>query len=251
MIAALAIITLALAWLALETQCLRVRLLVGPALAFEAPPPAMLRVKHGVGLWSVARYYAVGWLTLYGGMTYKWNRDRTGGKWHVNTSEVKQYRSTGVRVDAYCPKCQSPFSSNGRRHISIGVSTYTETVGNSTVTFTICDDCLPKLRAEIERSQCAKPSKPRPDLAEPRSPIRTVAVGSHHVKRNSPYGKSYVTDHKTFYDSCLPGKTWLRRHAKFQMPYTTIEIRIDGQLIGIAEDHAKQGTVKALVKAHL
>ncbi len=161
MIAALAIIILALAWLTLETRCLRIRLLAGPVAATrrDLPPPAMLRVKHGVGLWSVARSYAVGWLTLYEGMTYKWNRDGTGGKWHVNTSEVKQYRSTGVRTDARCPRCQNPYSSR-YNVLAPAVSTYTETVGNSTVTFTICDDCLPKLRAEIERSQCAKPSKP-------------------------------------------------------------------------------------------
>ncbi|KKL46773.1 hypothetical protein LCGC14_2342240, partial [marine sediment metagenome] len=172
MIPALAIIILALAWLAIETRCLRVRLLAGPAATrIEAPPPAMLRIKHGVGLWSVARSYAVGWLEVYDGMTYKPGRNGNG-KWHARTADVKLYRSTGVRVDARCPKCQDRYSSRYNVLAAGRVSTYTETVGNSTVTFTVCDDCLPKLRAEIERSQCAKPSKPRPDVAEPRSPIR-------------------------------------------------------------------------------
>lgn len=272
MIASLAIIILALAWLAYETDRLRVRLLAGPAalpctsIAVVTPAPAPVAVAVMAEAPATADIIelpaapipsteapapvAVGWLSVYAGMVYKWNRDRTGGKWHVKTAEVKQYRSTGKRVEKWCPKCQSPFSSNGRRHVSVGVSTYTETVGNSTVTFTVCDDCLPKLRAEIERSQCAKPSKPTPGLAALAPPVQQVRVGSHSIKRTRPFGPTSETEYETVYAECIPGKAWLRRHADFQMPDASIEIRYAGEVAGTVEHGARIGTIKALVKAH-
>ena len=105
MIAALIVITLALAWLALETDRLRVRLPFG-ALA------------------------------------------------------VSPYMPTRVVAGKRCPKCQSPYASQ-YNVLASHVSTYTETIGNSTVTFTRCVECAAKLRAEIGRAQFAKPRLPK------------------------------------------------------------------------------------------
>lgn len=161
MIASLAIIILALVWLAYETDRLRVRLLAGP--------PA-LPVLYLAPELEVSEPYAVGWLKVYAGMTYKRNRNG-GGRMVTLYDEVKLYHDAGRVVDVRCPRCQDPYNSAKRdRIVFVPIRTYTETVGNSTVTFTVCDDCLPKLRAEIERSQCAKPSKP-PD------PPRASSVG--------------------------------------------------------------------------
>ncbi len=292
MIPALAIIILALAWLALETDRLRVRLLVGPAgsentcdctwgehgmvvcayhdallrswsksLSVATPAPVAVAVMAETpaaadiielpaapipDIESPAPY-AVGWLKVYAGMRYKRNRNG-GGRMVTLYDEVKQYRSTGVRVDRWCPICQG---GNGRNHRTTdGVSEYTETVGNSTVTFTVCDDCLPKLRAEFERAQGAKPSKPRPGLTALAPPVQQVRVGSHSIKRTRPFGPTSQTEYETVYAECIPGKTWLKAHADFQMPDASIEIRYAGEVVSTVEHGARIGTVKALVKAH-
>jgi len=87
--------------------------------------------------------------------------------------------------------------------------------------------------------------------------IKEVRVGSHQVWHEAIGGykagrgwHEIVTDYKTAFHDCLPGKEWLKEHYRDVIPEPTIEITVDGGKSFSVNGNYKQGVIKGFMKEY-
>lgn len=109
-----------------------------------------------------------------------------------------------------------------------------------------CNRCRAQLLRDIHNLQKHKYSYQPPKFDQ--QYIEQVRIGSHHEytkwnhetneydhasKPTKGYCHHVVSDYKTKYYDCLPGKDWLKAHSKDVTPDPTIEIAIDGKSLSV------------------
>lgn len=212
MIPTLIIIITALAWLIKETDFLRVRLLVGKELP-----------RYGVGR-TIA----------------EWERYNKAHEKELER-ERKEYAERQAYIKSHtCPLCHKLDENRI-------IETKTVSVGNSTAHITACPDCLAKIEKDMVASQKGITRQTSIQTARPPLFIEEVRIGSHkehhiaeyEIKGKHPEWDTVVTDYKTVFHDCLPGKNWLEAHHKDEYPEPTIELSVDGKTLSLNGDYKK------------
>jgi RNase P subunit RPR2 len=151
----------------------------------------------------------------------------------------------------YCPICKKQFE--------IPIRTERHTIGNSTITVTGCPTCILNYRDELFKIQTAKhKAKTIVSIQKfQKSFIETVKTGSHrdHKEWKGYGGKKHtsndiVTDYKTVFNDCLPGKEWLEAHYQDVIPEPTIELIIGDKEPVTFNDNYKPGVIKEFIKTN-
>ncbi len=207
MIPTLIIIALALVWLLIETDYMRVKLPVGKELP-----------RYGVG--------------------------RTMAQWEEYNKahekelekERKEYTERQAVIKSHtCPLCRTT-------NDNLLIETKTIIAGNSTCHITGCLNCLEKYSKEITKAQTEKPQKQSYGKAQPLLFITQEHIGSHKQEIGMRGGRrhyEYVDDYKTVFHDCLTGKEWLEAHYKDEYPEPMIELSVDGKNLSVNGDYKK------------
>ena len=84
--------------------------------------------------------------------------------------------------------------------------------------------------------------------------IEQVRVGSHREwVETDDKGHGFhiiVVDYTSRFHDCLPGKDWLEAHHQDPMPEPTIDILVDGEVIGSIRGIPKRGVIKSLLQPY-
>lgn len=211
MITALAVITLALVWLLHETDYLRVRLLAGPDIPWQqqCSPNPYLQ------------------------------RDEYS---HSGNEAVLLMRD----------RCSAGRECKRRRNcdtFAFGVD-ITRKIGSSTLHLVGCPVLAADRIAEAEKIQAGSKSHVTPRLAALPQFVREEPVYKNRTTGYRYRGYGSVLDHyKTVYAPSLPGKRWLRDHAKDTLPEPTIDITCNGKPVISVNGNYRRGIIKTAMKA--
>ncbi len=217
MIPSIIAIGLAFYWLLIETDYMRVRL-----------PYGKDRPRYGVGR------------TLAGWEQYEKDHAKELAK------EREEYAKRQAHIKAHtCPICRTLDESRL-------IETKTIIVGNSTANITACPTCLAKIHKDIVTSQKGITRQPVIKTTQLPLFVEQVRVGSHRewIETTPKHGyHNTVTEYKTVFSDCLPGKEWLKAHYKDEYPEPTIELNIDGKTLSL-NGNFKKGMIKEFVKSN-
>ena len=113
-----------------------------------------------------------------------------------------------------------------------------------------CNLCRAELLKTIAWEQNQKAVTYKPGPLPTNAFIDLVRVGSHLEFHETTPKHGYhttVTDTKTIYRDCLPGKKWLKEHHKDELPEVTIEIQIDGKELSVNGNY-KHGMIAGFMR---
>ncbi len=212
MIATLAIISIAFYWLLRETDYMRVRLPMGKGVVVKTLPlpESITEVKHNL---TDTPYY---WMT----------------------PEQKE-RHLMICHNRRCPdksKCQKT-----ERWTSWKLPAKTIKAFGSTLNLAEgCNIQRSFLLQDITREYKRKPVSYKPCQLSMNAFVESISVGSHQEWHEAIGGykgskgwHTTVSDYKTVFHDCLPGKEWLEAHYKDEYPEPSIDISCNGKSISL------------------